>query len=288
MFFRAFLLDVTYQLTLTHVGTIADLAGHMNADGAFRHGFEAAFVPVSDPTADPLLPPSQFGGLPVRDFFPWDQVQDSTVVKDGGGLTFGDIIPPAPLGKLWDDISHFWQSRETAENDFDSAFVEIGLDDQEKVVEKINDHDHLKEILDKDHPIMKEVCGPRSCLGGERRRAVSPGVDGKSVSFGWIWLAFHEQALRERLPRAHDVPDDGYKKVKEFLETLNGTVPVRESRYEWYLVQYALGMNDDALFQRMVAEARTEALSWEDKKKPGGSSGERGPDPPAPTCADDQ
>jgi hypothetical protein len=289
MFFRAFLLEVTYRLSLSDGVTIADLPDHMNVGGPFRHGFDAAFVPVPDPAAIPPPPPSQFGALALRDFFPWDRVQDATVVNDGTGVTFGDIIPSAPLGGLWDDISRFWRQGVRAKAAFAYAFVEIGLDEQgKKVVEKINEQDHLDKILGREHPLMKEVSGGQSCVDGQKRRALNPGNDGKSVSFGWIWLAFEERAVREELTPADEVPDDAYEKVNVFLEWLNGTVPTRESSYEWYLAEYAVGMNDDPRFQGMVVEARNEALSWEDKTKPDGSSGERGPDPPAQPCADDK
>jgi hypothetical protein len=226
------------------------------------------------------------------------------------GVTFGQIIPSAPLGELWDDISRFWtdtegaadekggtdeacgtdeedatdENRPTARDIFFLGSVDISLNTEGKLDEIRSGR--LNTIVPEDHPIMQQVSQRRSLPPCKTKRREKAGRDGKSVSLGWIWHEFDKLATSQKLRRAYQVSDAVLDEVERFLERLNGTIPIPESPYVWYLGQYRVKMKATR-FKNTVRRARDEVLLREDKRHPAGSSLEGGPDPPART-SDDQ
>jgi hypothetical protein len=207
-----------------------------NEDGFFCNGFHAKFVGGS----------AGLGDLAVESFLPLGPVAPDKMVPLGAKQApFGQVIPEARMGKLFDDMRAFWKTKGDEEH-FRYRFVEIArVDNQIKVV----DSGHLNGALAQ-HPISRYIATHRSSAAedanpeGEQR-----------VTVPWRDLAnlFYAEVEKDgwtRDPRVH-VPIEKYNDCKAYLVRLNGAVPDASDFVHW-MAHYACQQPEPETFRLLM------------------------------------
>jgi hypothetical protein len=209
--------------------------------GSLYYGFDAAFV------GD--VGPGGLGQLPLNSFFPTGMgpLTSKTPVTGCPGRTFGQVIPPWRLGRLFDDVTGF-------ENRPDSGYAMMVLD--------------IDPIDEKAMPVLGPDGNPVVVVRGvddeiveraflDRGTPVDPAeVDGKYVP----WFDFVKTCYcamdRPWIPN----PDlrgvaNATPAMVKFLGTLNGTVPSRFDDFVFWMTLYHFQTKDKSAFENKVRKA---------------------------------
>jgi hypothetical protein len=206
------------------------------------YGFDASFVGE--------IGPEGLGALSVDSFLPLGPFTRDTPVTGCDDRTFGDVIPPEPLGQLPDDAMSF----EVGSSDHYDALILDEGPGGEGVLRRDEDDNLVYQNLDpanRDHvEIIEAACLARGLRFWEKAKTEEPKVPWRDfVRACYIVMGRWTPNLSLRFSSGCT------SGMKNFLAELNGPVPSRLDLFVFWMTLYQYQVGEKTGFPSQIRKA---------------------------------